>query len=163
MNSHLRTHLWRLVLCLSLLISLPAHAQEAASLAQDPALEQRLVNISAELRCLVCQNESLAGSKAELAGDLRHEIRLMLQRGQSDAEIMEFMVSRYGDFVRYRPPLNPTTWALWFGPALIFIIALGALFAYLRRRNQGFKLTNTSLSATEQSRADQLLGKNSHD
>jgi cytochrome c-type biogenesis protein CcmH len=74
-----------------------------------------MVAISAELRCLVCQNESLAGSRADLAMDLKREIRSQIQVGKSDAEIMDFMVSRYGDFVRYRPPVNPVTWLLWFG------------------------------------------------
>ena len=88
---------------LTLLIAPPLHAKEAAPLAQDEAAEKRLVEISSELRCLVCQNESLAGSNAELAQDLRREIRTMIQDGKSDGEIMNFMVSRYGDFVRYRP------------------------------------------------------------
>ena len=87
----------------------PLHAGEARPLAADELTEKRLIAISSELRCLVCQNESLAGSHAELANDLRREIRTLIQDGRSDAEIMEFMVSRYGDFVRYRPPLKGTT------------------------------------------------------
>jgi cytochrome c-type biogenesis protein CcmH len=94
---------------LTLIFISPLHAKEAAPLAQDEVAEKRLVAISSELRCLVCQNESLAGSNAELAQDLRREIRTMILDGKSDGEIMDFMVSRYGDFVRYRPPLKGTT------------------------------------------------------
>ena len=98
-------------------------------LAQDPVVEKRMVAISAELRCLVCQNESLAGSRADLAMDLKREIRSQIQAGKSDAEIMDFMVSRYGDFVRYRPPVNPVTWLLWFGP---FVLLAGAVYGLVR-------------------------------
>ncbi|MFZ4536476.1 cytochrome c-type biogenesis protein [Propionivibrio sp.] len=132
-----------------------AMAKEAAPLETDEATENRLVAISSELRCLVCQNESLSGSHAELAIDLRREIRTLIKDGKSDSEIMEFMVSRYGDFVRYRPPLKGTTLLLWFGPALLFVGALGALVLYLRRRNKAIK--DTPLSAAEQQQADRLL------
>ena len=112
-----------------LFLAFPLHAKEAAPLAQDEAAEKRLVAISSELRCLVCQNESLAGSNAELAHDLRREIRGQIQAGKSDGEIMDFMVSRYGDFVRYRPPVNPVTWLLWFGP---FVLLAGAVYGLVR-------------------------------
>ena len=118
-----------LALLLALQFALPAHANEAPPLAQDPAVEKRMVAISAELRCLVCQNESLAGSRADLAMDLKREIRTQIQAGKSDAEIMDFMVSRYGDFVRYRPPVNPVTWLLWFGP---FVLLAGAVYGLVR-------------------------------
>ncbi|MEF8722078.1 MAG: cytochrome c-type biogenesis protein [Candidatus Accumulibacter delftensis] len=95
-----------------------------------------MVEISTELRCLVCQNESLAGSHAELANDLRREIRTLIDAGKSDDEIMEFMVSRYGDFVRYRPPLKGTTLLLWFGPGVLFVLGFAALLRYLRRRDR---------------------------
>ena len=94
------------------------YSKEAAPLAQDEAVEKRMVVISEELRCLVCQNESLAASRADLAQDLRREIREQIGQGKSDAEILDFMVGRYGDFVRYRPPLKGTTLLLWFGPFL---------------------------------------------
>ena len=138
-----------------LFLALPVHAKEAAPLAQDEAAEKRLVSISSELRCLVCQNESLAGSNAELAHDLRREIRTMIQDGKSDGEIMDFMVSRYGDFVRYRPPLNGTTLLLWFGPALLLVGGIGGLFLFLRRRSRA--ISDTPLSDAEQKQADQLL------
>ncbi len=139
-------------------LALPLHAKEAAPLAQDEAAEKRLVAISSELRCLVCQNESLAGSQAELAQDLRREIRTMIQSGKSDGEIMDFMVSRYGDFVRYRPPLKGATLLLWFGPALLLIGGLGGLFVFLRRRSR--RIEETPLSAEEQRRAARLLAEN---
>lgn len=101
------------------LMVLSAVAGEAQPMAQDAAVEQRLVAIADEVRCLVCQNESLAGSRAELAEDLRREIRSLIRQGKTDAEILEFLVSRYGDFVRYRPPFKPLTWLLWLGPLLL--------------------------------------------
>ncbi|MBN8519182.1 MAG: cytochrome c-type biogenesis protein CcmH [Candidatus Accumulibacter sp.] len=131
------------------------HAGEARPLAADEPTEKRLIAISSELRCLVCQNESLAGSHAELANDLRREIRTLIQDGRSDAEIMEFMVSRYGDFVRYRPPLKGTTLLLWFGPGLLFVAGLTALLLYLRRRDR--TISDPPLSADEQGRAEALL------
>jgi cytochrome c-type biogenesis protein CcmH len=90
-------------------------------MAADPVVEQRLNLIAEELRCLVCQNESLAGSRADLALDLRREIRTLIKDGKTDEEVMAFMVSRYGDFVRYRPPVNPLTWMLWFGPFALLV------------------------------------------
>jgi cytochrome c-type biogenesis protein CcmH len=130
-------------------------AKEAAPRAENELTEKRLIAISSELRCLVCQNESLSGSNAELAQDLRREIRTLINDGKSDNEIMEFMVSRYGDFVRYRPPLKGTTLLLWFGPGLLFVVALAALVRYLRRRDQALK--DTPLSTEEQRQADTLL------
>ena len=133
----------------------PVVAKEAAPLAQDEVTEQRLVEISSELRCLVCQNESLSGSHAELANDLRREIRTLIKDGKSDSQIMDFMVSRYGDFVRYRPPLKASTWLLWFGPALLFVGGIAALLIYLRRRNTA--IDESPLSAAEQQQAERLL------
>jgi len=131
------------------------HAGEARPRAENELTEKRLVAISSELRCLVCQNESLAGSNAELAVDLRREIRTLINDGKSDTEIMEFMVSRYGDFVRYRPPLKGTTLLLWFGPGLLFVAGLLALVLYLRRRDRAIK--DAPLTADEQRRAEALL------
>ena len=148
---------WLLVLLLALL-PLAAHAKEAAPLAQDEVTEQRLVEISSELRCLVCQNESLSGSHAELANDLRREIRTLIKDGKSDSQIMDFMVSRYGDFVRYRPPLKGSTVLLWFGPALLLAGGLGALLLTLRRRNAA--IDATPLSADELRQAERLLNAN---
>ena len=133
----------------------PLLAKEAAPLAQGEATEKRLVAISSELRCLVCQNESLSGSNAELAHDLRREIRSQIAAGKSDGEIRDFMVSRYGDFVLYRPPLKATTLLLWFGPGLFFVGGLVALIRYLRRRNSAIK--DAPLSTREQEELDRLL------
>ena len=140
---------------LAFIFAAPIMAKEVAPLARDEAAEKRLNAISSELRCLVCQNESLAGSNAELAQDLRREIGTMIQDGKSDGEIMDFMVSRYGDFVRYRPPLKGTTLLLWFGPALLFAGGLGGLFLFLRRRARA--IGDTPLSEAEQQQAEQLL------
>lgn len=145
---------WLMLLLLAF-SSLSLQAKEAAPLAQDEAIEKRMVAISSELRCLVCQNESLSGSHAELANDLRREIRTLIKDGKSDSEIMDFMVNRYGDFVRYRPPLKGATLLLWFGPALFLVGGLAMLVLYLRRRNNAIK--DAPLSAKEQRQADNLL------
>ena len=145
---------WLIVLMLAW-ATLTVQAKEAAPLAQDEAVEKRLVDISSELRCLVCQNESLSGSHAELANDLRREIRTLIKDGKSDKEIMGFMVDRYGDFVRYRPPLKGSTLLLWFGPGLFMVGGLTALVLYLRRRNKAIE--DAPLSAEEQGEADRLL------
>lgn len=139
----------------SLVLTFPVFAREAAPLAQDEAAEKRLNAISSELRCLVCQNESLAGSNAELAHDLRREIRTMIQAGKSDGEIMDFMVNRYGDFVRYRPPLKGTTLLLWFGPGLLFAAGVGGLFVFLRGRSR--RIDDQPLSEAERQKAERLL------
>jgi len=144
-----------LTLFLLALSAVSLQAREAAPLAQDEATEKRLVAIASELRCLVCQNESLSGSHAELANDLRREIRTLIQEGKSDTEIMDFMVSRYGDFVRYRPPLKGTTLLLWFGPGLLLVGGFGTLVLYLRRR--GKAINDSPLSAEEQQQAERLL------
>ena len=133
----------------------PLQAREAAPLAEDPVIEQRLMAISEELRCLVCQNESLAGSHADLAEDLRREVRALIKQGKTDQEIKDFLVSRYGDFVLYRPPVKPTTWALWIGPFVFLIVGIAGLVAYLRRRGQ--QVVVKGLSGEEKQRAEALL------
>ncbi|MBL8504568.1 MAG: cytochrome c-type biogenesis protein CcmH [Rhodocyclaceae bacterium] len=141
------------VLCVS--VVKPVFAREAAPLAQDEAVERRMVTISEELRCLVCQNESLAASRADLAQDLRREIREQIGQGKSDKEILDFMVGRYGDFVRYRPPLKGTTFLLWFGPFLLLVAGVAALVVVVRRR--GRRVAAAELSAEEQQQAEALL------
>jgi cytochrome c-type biogenesis protein CcmH len=132
-----------------------AMAKEAAPMAADVEVEKRMVAISDELRCLVCQNESLSGSHAELAQDLRREIRTLIGQGKTDKEILDFMEARYGDFVRYRPPVKPTTWLLWGGPFLLLAGGVAALIAFLRRRvKEGTALV---LSEEEHRRAAALL------
>ena len=140
-----------------------AVAREAAPMAADEVVEKRMVAISDEMRCLVCQNESLSGSHAELAQDLRREIRTMIKEGKSDQEIKDFMVNRYGDFVLYRPPMKATTYLLWFGPFLLLAVAILALVNYLRRRGarlaEGAGSGEGALTAEEQQRADALLNE----
>ena len=112
--------------CLGLAFALgPARAGEAQPVAADPALETRVMALAGELRCVVCQNETLAASQAELARDLRAQIRAQLREGRSDAQVRDFMVARYGQFVLYRPPLQASTWLLWLGP--FALLALAAL------------------------------------
>lgn len=138
------------------LVFASATAKEAAPLAEDPVVEQRLIAIAEEMRCLVCQNESLAGSRADLAMDLRRELRELIRQGRSDADIKEFMVSRYGDFVLYRPPVKPTTWILWAGPFALMAGALAGLLVFLRRRPQG---EAPELSVEEKKQAQALIGE----
>jgi cytochrome c-type biogenesis protein CcmH len=111
-------------------------AKEAAPEAADPALEARMVRIASELRCLVCQNQTIADSNASLAVDLRREARALLKQGKSDEEVVAYMTARYGDFVLYRPPLKATTMLLWFGPAVMLLGGGAVLVAVLRRRGR---------------------------
>jgi cytochrome c-type biogenesis protein CcmH len=142
-------------LLLALICIVPLQAKEAAPLSDEPQVEARLVAIADELRCLVCQNESLASSHAELAEALRNEVRKLIREGKSDAEIKQFLVARYGDFVLYQPPLKTSTLLLWFGPALLFVLGLAGLLFSLRRRNT--LLGDDTLSSADNARADALL------
>jgi cytochrome c-type biogenesis protein CcmH len=126
--------MWRIALLLCLACG--AQAKEAESAAADPVLEARMMALATELRCLVCQNQTIADSHASLAEDLRRQIREMLAKGMSDRQILDYMTDRYGDFVLYRPPLKPTTALLWIGPGLLLAGALGGLFVVLRRRQR---------------------------
>jgi len=104
---------------------------------------------------LVCQNESLAGSRSDLANDLRREIRTLIKEGKSDDQIRSFMVERYGDFVLYRPPVKPVTWLLWIGPFVILVIGIAGLFVFLRRRNSS--IANIALTDADNKKIDALL------
>ena len=119
-----------------LAVGLSLAAKEAAPEAADPALEARMVRITSELRCLVCQNQTIADSNASLAVDLRREARALIRQGKSDAEVIDYMTARYGDFVLYRPPLRATTLLLWFGPALMLVLGGAVLVIVLRRRSR---------------------------
>ncbi len=132
-----------------------ANAGEASPMAEDSVLEARLVHISQEIRCLVCQNESLSSSRAELADDLRREVRDLIRTNKSDQEIKDFLVSRYGDFVLYRPEVKPLTWVLWFGPFVVLLIAVIFMLVYLRQRRATVK--PHVLSDAERARVEQLL------
>ncbi len=123
------------VVATPLLANEPANSPtQALPIADDPVIEQRMVNLAEDLRCLVCQNESLAGSHAELAEDLRREIRGQMKAGKNDKEVIEYLTTRYGDFVLYRPPFKPVTWLLWLGPVVFLGIGGGAWYMTLRRR-----------------------------
>ncbi len=134
-----------------------ASSATEAALAADPVAEKRLQALSEELRCLVCQNQNIADSNAELAQDLRREIRTMIRDGKSDKEIIDFMVVRYGDFVLYRPPLKGATLLLWGGPLLLLALGLFALVRYQRRRAERVAAADKPLSAEEARRAEALL------
>jgi cytochrome c-type biogenesis protein CcmH len=113
-----------------------ASANEAAPASDDPVLEARMLKLTSELRCLVCQNQTIADSNAGLAIDLRNQVREMLRRGDSDQQITEYMTARYGDFVLYRPPVNAKTALLWFGPGVLLLGGLVTLIVILRRRTR---------------------------
>ena len=132
---------WLVYLCFSLsawlALSTPAaHAGEAAPAADDPVLEARMLRITGELRCLVCQNQTIADSHADLAVDLRRQVREMLSQGQTDQQVVDYMTARYGDFVLYRPPFKSTTALLWIGPGLMAVLGLLALVLILRHRSR---------------------------
>jgi cytochrome c-type biogenesis protein CcmH len=147
-------HFFVLLFCLLPVLS---YAGEATDLAADPVLEKRMIGLAEKLRCLVCQNESLASSHAELAEDLRREVREQMNKGKSDQEIIEFLVSKYGDFVLYQPPVKSYTLLLWFGPFVLLLLAGGALFLQLRKRRQA--VPEVVLSAEAQQRAVALLNQ----
>jgi cytochrome c-type biogenesis protein CcmH len=127
----------------------------AARAAEESALEKRIMHIASELRCLVCQNQSLADSNADLAQDLRNTIREQLQAGKSEKDVVAFMVERYGDFVLYRPPLKASTVLLWFGPLLLVALGDGLLARRLLRR----RAAEPELSEADRARAARLLGE----
>lgn len=138
-----------LMLCLPLF----AYAGEAKDLAEDPVLEKRMVGLAEKLRCLVCQNESLASSHAELAEDLRREVREQMRKGMSDQEIVDYLVARYGDFVLYEPPMKSYTVLLWFGPFALLLIGLGVLGYQLRKRRETVVEPQLSKDAEQQAAA----------
>lgn len=148
-----------LTLCLALFAGNLAVADEAKPLADDPIAEQRLLAITSELRCLVCQNETIAASNADLANDLREQIRGMIQAGKRDDEIIDFLVTRYGDYVLYRPPLKTITLFLWGGPLVFLIVGIFGLRRYLVRRNQKLLAlaSDAALSDDDKRRAEALL------
>ena len=133
-----------------------AQSKDAAPSAKEPLIEQRLIHISEELRCLVCQNESLASSRAELANDLREEVRLLIRQDNSDDAIKAYLVERYGDFVLYRPEVKPLTWLLWFGPFALLLCGVVGMALYVRQRQAVQKLAKP-LSEKERDQVRVLL------
>jgi len=144
------------VLCLFVAWSSVSLARIDTFIFDTPQDEQRFKKLAAELRCLVCQNQNLADSNAELAIDLRQEVYNMIKDGKSDPEIIDFMVTRYGDFVLYRPPVKSTTYMLWIGPLILFVIGAVVLVTFVRRRSDDV-LQSDELSTDEQGRLDGLL------
>jgi cytochrome c-type biogenesis protein CcmH len=138
----------------ALLAPLTAMAADAVPTEMDPVKAARAVKLAEQLRCLVCQNQSIAESNAELANDLRGQIREQIAAGKSDDEIRTYMVQRYGDFVLYQPPLKTTTVLLWAGPALLLVAGVFVLARNVRRRQQ---TADVALTADERARAEALL------
>lgn len=148
-----------ILILLMCLLSMCAVAGEAQDMAKDPVLEKRMIGLAERLRCLVCQNESLASSHSELAEDLRREVREQMNKGMDDEEIIDYLVSRYGDFVLYDPRVKSTTLLLWFGPFLL-MAGGGALLVYqLRKRKRTLAATETELTPEAAQRAAQLLNE----
>jgi cytochrome c-type biogenesis protein CcmH len=142
--------LWAIVLVFAGAIT----AKEAQS-NEDPQIEQRMKALTEQLRCLVCQNETLADSRADLAEDLRREIREQMKAGKSNQEIIAFLTDRYGDFVLYNPPVKRTTYLLWFGPFILLIAGTGVLYRYLKRRRE--LIQDKPLTTDERQRAEDIL------
>lgn len=151
------------VLLLLLLIPLTGWSKEAIPVAEDPEIEKRMLALTMDLRCLVCQNEPISDSRAEFSNDIRREIREQIKANKTDEEIIQFLVDRYGDFILYNPPVKSTTVMLWFGPAILFVIALGALIVHLRRRRvqiEDISLSQEQLEAAEALLNEEKKGKN---
>jgi cytochrome c-type biogenesis protein CcmH len=147
----------KLLILLFCLLPVFSYAGEAKDLAANPVLEKRMIGLAERLRCLVCQNESLASSHAELAEDLRQEVREMMLKGKSDQEIIDYLVARYGDFVLYDPPMKRYTLLLWFGPFAMLLLGVGVLVFQVRRRRR--TVQETVLTPEAQQRAASLLNE----
>lgn len=145
---------------LSVVIAVPSLAVQPDEMLDDPVLEQRAREVSKELRCVVCQNENIDESNAELAHDMRLIVRERIVAGDTNEEVLQFMVDRYGDYVLLEPPFKATTYALWFGPVIFLLLAAGAGFAYYRSRSGAAPadtLRPADLSPEERARLDALL------
>ena len=142
-------------LLLGLILAGLVLAKEAPNAAADPLLEQRVMALASELRCLVCQNQTIADSHAELAIDLKNQVREKLKQGESEAKIIDYMVARYGDFVLYKPPVKATTLPLWIGPFVLLLGALIGLYYYILRRRRSEPAQ--ALNAEEEARLRTLL------
>ena len=132
-------------------------AKQATPMAEDPVMEKRVNEISAELRCLVCQNQTIADSSAPLAVDLKNQVREMVKQGQSEDDIVDYMVKRYGDFVLYRPPVKPETYILWGGPFLLMIGGMILLMINLKKRRK--LIEDNPISEDEAGKLDDILKK----
>ena len=148
----------RILLFLFLIAPSIGWSKEAVPVAEDPEVEKRMLALTMDLRCLVCQNETIADSRADFSNDIRREIREQIKANKTDQEIVQFLVDRYGDFVLYNPPMKATTILLWFGPVVLFIIGFGSLIVYLRRRRE--QITEVTLSEAQLKKAEALLNEN---
>lgn len=146
-----------LVLLLFLLTPMIGWSKEAVPVAENPEVEKRMLTLTENLRCLVCQNETIADSRADFSNDIRREIREQIKANKTDPEIIQFLVDRYGDFVLYNPPMKATTILLWFGPAALLLFGLISLVMYLRRRR--VQIEEVSLSQAELEKAEALLNE----
>jgi len=151
-------------ICLIILLLLPGFGwtqeeayKEAIPVAEDPEVEKRMLVLTEDLRCLVCQNESIADSRAEFSNDIRRIIREQIKANKTDAEIIDFLVDRYGDFVLYNPPMKTTTVLLWFGPLIMFLISLWVLIRYLKRRR--IQIEEISLTEADEKKIAALLNE----
>lgn len=150
--------------CLAMLVAVAALADTARDLVADPALEVRVNRLAAELRCLVCQNQSLADSHAPLAIDLKNQVREQLKAGRSERDVIDYMTQRYGDFVLYRPPLKATTVLLWAGPALLVLTGALLFWRSVRRgQAQSSADDEVPVDAEAAQRARQLLAAGAAD
>jgi cytochrome c-type biogenesis protein CcmH len=147
----------RLLALLMLVVPLAVFAADATPTDLDPVAAKRAVELASQLRCLVCQNQTIAESNAELAVDLRRQVKEQIQAGKSDREIIDFMVDRYGAFVLYKPPFNTTTLLLWLGPAALAVLAVFAFVRTLRARNRA--IVNRPLTDAERAEAERLLAQ----
>lgn len=146
------------LLLMLFLVSPALQAKEAQPMAADPVLEKRMLALSEELRCLVCQNQALSGSDSDFAKDVRREMRTMMKDGRSDQEVVDFLVARYGDFILFNPPMKGITYLLWYGPLLLLSIGLVVLLLSLRRRRK-IADEQPPLSSADHQRASELLAK----
>ncbi len=148
-------------LLLALLLTLFAAQTMAASEAQvalgDQAVQERVLKLSHQLRCLVCQGQSLAESDSEFSRDMRAKVQALVEQGMNDAEVKDYLVERYGDFILYKPPFKPETYLLWFTPLILFAIGATVLLVNLRRRRQRVVAAGAPLSAEEETRVKKLL------
>jgi cytochrome c-type biogenesis protein CcmH len=160
----------RLFLILALLLAAPviasvvspAMAVDPSEMLDDPVLEQRARDLSAEIRCVVCQNESIDSSNAEIAHELRVLVRERLVAGDSDREVLDYLVARYGDFVLLRPPVKPATYLLWFGPFIVLLLGALGVFVYFRHLRAAAAMP-PPLSAEEEARVQRMLAEDTEE
>jgi len=154
MNVNVRLTTWLVIICVLLIGSVSAFAKEAQP-NEDPQIEQRMKHLTEQLRCMVCQNETLADSRASLAEDLRIQIREQIKAGKTDQEIIAYLTARYGDYVLYNPPVKAKTYLLWFGPFILLVAGTVVLYRYVRIRRD--KIHEAPLTADERKRAEEIL------